>query len=218
MMTPFKAVLVTLARLEWLAWRKFSGKKIGTLTESDPQVKDRLKAYYKSVGYAGSQLDTMVNDAASDKIPWSAAFISYLFATAGAGAAFPMALAHSKYVTELKGRMAQDPTVYPFQAWPLSLLLPEVGDVICVWRDADPDKKGVQQPKIHGKKVSYDAIDSANWQHFAAHCDLIVGIDGKKITAIGGNVGNTVAETIYKANIAGFVEHPRGIALIKNFK
>jgi hypothetical protein len=157
-----------------------------------------------------------VERAAGDRLAWSAAFISYLFQTAGAGPAFPVALSHSVYVTATK--LSRDTALHPFQAWPLSALPPGVGDVICTWRDADERKPGLQRPVIHGKPVSWDAIDQANWQHFASHCDLIVKIDGNSVTAIGGNVSQRVAETLYHTNAAGLLAHPRGVALIKNFR
>lgn len=217
-MSVFTTVLVVLAYTELAMWRTVKRGKEVVLTEGDKRVKDRLRAYYTASGLTGKQLDHYVDEAAADNQPWSAAFISYLFATAGAGSAFPVALAHSRYVTEFKRNLLADPAKYPFQAWPLGALPAAVGDVICVWRDADPNKAGEQQPRIHGKPVSWGGLDPDHWQHFAAHCDLIVRVEKGFAVAIGGNVGNTVQETRYSLNAIGIVTHPKGIALIKNYK
>lgn len=217
-MSQFKALLVALANMELMLWRRFDRPGTDFYTEDAPQIRGRLRAYYGAVGYTDPRLERLVQRAASDRLPWSAAFISYLFQTAGAGPAFPVALSHSVYVTALKGSLSPDTVNHPFQAWPLSALIPGVGDVICTWRDADEDRRGMQRPVIHGRPVSWDAIDANNWQHFNSHCDLICRIAGNNVTAIGGNVRQRVAESQYNTNAAGFLVHPRGVALIKNFR
>jgi hypothetical protein len=86
------------------------------------------------------------------------------------------------------------------------------------WRDADPATPGAQQPQIGGQQVSYAAIDAGNWRHFASHCDLITRIEGRRAIAIGGNVGNRVAETPYNLDNDGRVSHAHGVAIVKNYK
>jgi hypothetical protein len=201
-----------------MLWRRHDrGRRNDFYQESDPAVEDRLRRYYEAIGLAGARLNRAVTKAANNRKPWSAAFITYLFQVAGAGPFFPIATAHSQYVTTFKGALSRDTRTHPFQAWPLGALVPDVGDVICTWRDADEDTPGLQQPVIHGQPISYSAINPSSWRHFAGHCDVIVSISGNVVTAIGGNVGNSVQQTPYSTNAAQCIEHPRGVALIKNY-
>jgi len=212
--TPFVRRLVRIANDELNAWTRARGKYYG---ESSSQMIGRLKSYYLAAGKSASEANRLAAAAADDKTPWSAVFISYLFTQAGASD-FPVHTAHSWYVTRLKANAHRDRKTFPLQAYPINDFGPAVGDLICVWRDANPKKKGAQRPHIHGKKVTWDAIESGSWVHFSSHCDLIVRIVGRVAYAIGGNVGNRVKETRYNINGSNRISHSRGIVLIKNYK
>jgi len=102
---------------------------------------------------------------------WSAAFISYVMRTAGAGEAFPYSPAHSTYVNaartgspELRIR-AERPEAYA----------PRAGDLICMGRASS-------------KNVRYDDLPT----EFEGHCDLVVDVAPEMLTVIGGNVDDAV--------------------------
>lgn len=213
-LTSFVQNLVSIAEGELVKWKTAGGWR----TEGDAAVRGYLESYYRAAGKTAAEAHNLAGHAAADTNPWSAAFISYLFATAGAGIDFPVHTAHSYYVTTLKANAGRDIIAYPLQAYNMTDVSAEVGDLVCVWRDADPVAPGAQQPRIGGQPVSYAAIDAGNWRHFASHCDLITRIEGLRAIAIGGNVGNRVAETTYNLDNDGRVNHAHGVAIVKNYK
>ncbi|HZR82296.1 MAG TPA: DUF2272 domain-containing protein [Candidatus Binatia bacterium] len=102
---------------------------------------------------------------------WSAAFISYVMRTAGAGDGFPYSPTHATYVNaartwspEWRVR-AERPEVYP----------PRPGDLICLGREKS-------------KGLRYDDLPV----DFAGHCDLVVAAAPGTLTVVGGNVGDAV--------------------------
>lgn len=103
---------------------------------------------------------------------WSAAFISYVMRTAGAGKRFPYSGTHSDYINAAvlsPGQLviaAERPDRYP----------PRQGDLICMWRGA--------------RVVQYDQLPAGR---FASHCDMVVGVRPGALDVIGGNVENSVA-------------------------
>jgi hypothetical protein len=115
------------------------------------------------------------DDRRDDYFAWSAAFISYVMRTAGAGARFPYAPSHYVYINigkQMKlGRtsgwavIAERPDEYALVA----------GDLICFSRERRP--------------VKYDKLPV---RHFAGHCDIVVARDNGQISAIGGNVDHAV--------------------------
>ena len=115
------------------------------------------------------------DDRRDDYYAWSAAFISYVMRTAGAGARFPYAPSHYVYIDigkEMKlGRtsgwtvIAERPEEYA----------PVPGDLICFSRERRP--------------VKYDKLPV---RHFAGHCDIVVARDNGQISVIGGNVDHAV--------------------------
>jgi hypothetical protein len=108
---------------------------------------------------------------------WSAAFISYVMRTAGAGSRFPYSASHADYINV--ARMASirgDPTAMLWAVRP-DLYAPRLGDFICYGRDGD---------RIPG----FDDLPAAR---FASHCDIVTGLELDRLSAIGGNVNDAVA-------------------------
>ncbi len=97
---------------------------------------------------------------------WSAAFISYLMRTAGAGDRFPYSPLHATYINAAANGnatvSAQPPESYP----------PQLGDLICFGR------RGAQ-------KLRFSDLPTSS---FFGHCDMVVATAPSELTVIGGNV------------------------------
>lgn len=106
---------------------------------------------------------------------WSAAFISYVMRTAGAGARFPYAPSHYVYINVAKKMKLGSTTGWVIVAEQLDDYAPVPGDLICNSREKRPVKYA-QLPR----------------RAFAGHCDIVVGRGDGQISVIGGNVFNAV--------------------------
>jgi hypothetical protein len=137
-----------------------------------------------------------IDERRDDYYAWSAAFISYVMRTAGAGPRFPYAPAHYIYINVAKemslGRtsgwaiVAERPTDYA----------PLPGDLICFSRDRRP--------------VKYDKLPA---RHFPAHCDIVVSRDKEQISVIGGNVDHAVTLKHVPVTSDGKLADPEGQVL-----
>src|SRR5262249_160423 len=102
---------------------------------------------------------------------WSAAFISYVMRSAGAGDAFPYASAHWVYVDaahEAKDGVrlrTERPESYA----------PQPGDLVCLGRETAQDMR-------------YDDLPV----RFTGHCDIVVAAAPGELTVVGGNVDDAV--------------------------
>jgi hypothetical protein len=106
---------------------------------------------------------------------WSAAFISYVMRTAGAGARFPYAPAHFVYIDIAKEMKLAEATGWAVFAERPGDYAPVPGDLICFGREK--------------RRVTYAQLPR---HHFAGHCDIVVGRREGQISVIGGNVFNAV--------------------------
>ena len=99
-------------------------------------------------------------------VAWSAAFISYVMRTAGAGPGFPYTPLHADYINAAARRegvlRAERPETYA----------PQLGDLICVGR-------------LAARQLKFDDLPSGR---FFAHCDLVVSVVPGQLSVIGGNV------------------------------
>jgi hypothetical protein len=107
---------------------------------------------------------------------WSAAFISYIMRTAGAGARFPYSPTHATYIN-----VAKQMTLGTTHGWAVIAEAPDVtppqpGDLICFGRN--------------GKRLHYEDLPTT--RNFPGHCDIVVAANGSLLTVIGGNVDDTV--------------------------
>ncbi len=129
---------------------------------------------------------------------WSAAFISWLFKSTGAGDKFPYASSHSVYIRQaVKNRLAGK-TRDALVGYRPAEYSPVIGDLICY-------------PRQSG--ISFDTTHSYN-----SHCDIVVDIDRKngQIIAIGGNVSDSVSKSIYHLDGSGKVTDSKVHAILKN--
>jgi hypothetical protein len=113
-----------------------------------------------------------------EKYAWSAAFVSYVMRTAGAGSAFPYAPDHATYINAAKRMTLGMDNGWLVTAERPRSYAPVPGDLICYGRD-------------RAKSLHYDDLPTA--ELFPAHCDIVVGPPNSGvISVIGGNVQDTV--------------------------
>ena len=107
---------------------------------------------------------------------WSAAFISYVMRTAGAGARFPYAPSHYIYINLAKDMKLGRTSGWVMVAERVDAYAPAPGDLICFWRDSK-------------RPLTYEKLPA---RRFAAHCDMVVSREKEQISVIGGNVNHAV--------------------------
>lgn len=110
--------------------------------------------------------------AADETYAWSAAFISYIMRTAGAGTRFPYAPSHSTYINAA----AQGSQGYALSAERPDAYSPQPGDLICAGRSA-------------AKTLRFEDLPAGG---FTSHCDIVIGANEDGLSVIGGNVDDSV--------------------------
>lgn len=172
-LSPTREALITSVHRQWMRFNRGTGQ-------------EHVKPFSSYVGEMWKAIKMPHLDGTDRDIPWSAACISFIVREAGAPyAGFKFAAAHSKYIHHaIKGRFAKDTSV-PFWGYDLHERKPQVGDIIC--------KDNPQ----YAPAVNFAVARHEN--AYRSHCDIIVKIDSpsNKITAIGGNVGDSVAIAEY---------------------
>lgn len=114
--------------------------------------------------------------------PWSAAFVSWVYQSAGV-AGFQGSASHVLY---LKAALAQRPRALV----PASARRPLPGDLICAPR---ADARG--QPTAVSEQAFLAALRQPG-DHFETHCDIVVRVNRASVVSIGGNVKNAVTATV----------------------
>lgn len=126
-----------------------------------------------------------------DLAPWSAAFISYVFRSTGAGTSFAYSGSHSTYIIEaLKNTRGETSLTPKFFGYSINEVAPGIGDLICA-------------PRGSYVRMRFEEIPLSKGSAFHSHCDLVVSVGKNSIELIGGNVGDTVAKTIVNVNQDG---------------
>jgi hypothetical protein len=132
-----------------------------------------------------------------EKYAWSAAFVSYVFRSAGAGGAFPYAPDHASYINAAKRMTFGTETGWVVSAERPNSYAPVPGDLICYGRD-------------RGASLRYDDLPTAG--SFPAHCDIVVGPPNSgTISVIGGNVQDTVTMRHIPVVADGKLAGPDGV-------
>jgi hypothetical protein len=117
----------------------------------------------------------MIDERRDDYYAWSAAFISYVMRTAGAGARFPYSPSHYSYINISKQMKLGSASGWVVVAERIDDYAPVPGDLICYSRER--------------YKLSYARLPQ---RRFAGHCDMVVARDKTQISVIGGNVDHAV--------------------------
>jgi len=126
----------------------------------------------------------------SDK-PWSGAFVTWVMVQSGYSASqFPRDGRHGSYLSALYDRERASRSA-PFLLHAPSEYSPKPGDLVCsgsagpTWRYADP-------------RTAHRRIDNT-----AAHCDIVTDVRGGYVHAIGGNVKDSVAMSLFPVDSRG---------------
>lgn len=182
--TDAREALIAEAIREWLRFEKGLGR------EMDDPFAGFVGEMWQAIGL---DLDGRDRD-----VPWSAAAISFM--VRNAGESFPkyrdfrFAAAHARYIHDSIAKRETNDEATPFWGFRLHERRPELGDMVCRWRETPRD--------FDDARVS----DS-----FKSHCDIIVRITADEVFAIGGNVGHSVSITRYDKTPSGFLADSRAV-------
>lgn len=180
--TAGRAVNVALTEMETFA------RHNGTIvTETQSPLRQRVLEYFRFVDRPD------IVDTASE--PWSAAFISFVMDRAGASQAqFPKSQNHTKYILAgLANRMANRldaPVVY----FDTDEIVPRVGDLIGFSRTSKVKDRADIEPFLHLPPKD---------QFFPSHTNLVIDVSPGSVTAIGGNVSQTIKTATAKTDSDG---------------
>lgn len=126
---------------------------------------------------------------------WSAAFISYVMRTSGAGPRFPYTQSHSRYIN-IAARMAKGKS----SGWAITAEAPDAyaplpGDLICAGRGS-------------ARNLRYERLPAGG---FPSHCDIVVGKGPQGLEVIGGNVDDAVTMKHIPINPQGRIAGPGNV-------
>ena len=170
--TGFGNKVEEIAEQEWQYFDQ------GNLKEGEDRAWQRVAEYWQFIGR--SDIDTS-QEVSSSSNPWSGAFISWVMNKAGAGDQFNYSALHADYVYKAVIAKNSNDTSEGLWGHRLDEYSPKVGDLI-------------NFPRTSNSYNSYDEILDGK-SSFPSHSDIVVGINLEKgeLTAIGGNVSDTVA-------------------------
>ncbi len=184
-----------VAYTAWKEWSKFGRATVvyggqtngytnrAGMTERSEPLSSRVGEYWGSCGRPQW-------NGTSDK-PWSGAFVTWVMVQSGYSASqFPREGRHGSYLSALYDRERASRSA-PFLLHSPSEYSPKPGDLICsgtagpTWRFADP-------------RTAHRRIDNT-----AAHCDIVTDVRGGYVHAIGGNVKDSVAMSLFPVDSRG---------------
>jgi hypothetical protein len=165
--SAFVQKLIAFCRAEWEFFAR------GGIKESDEPARSRIRTYWQALGIHD-------RDGAS-RYAWSAAFISFAMKEAGAGARFLYSASHCTYIN--KSIRDKDRPGAAFVGLPADGYAPQVGDLIARARPTSDAPA----------RATYDTALSLGY--YTSHTDIVTDVGGGVVTAIGGNVGNSVSRS-----------------------
>lgn len=122
---------------------------------------------------------------------WSAAFISWVFRSAGVDAReFPPNATHSLYLDGLIADARRFPSQAPFLPHAPEEYAPRPGDLVCLDRSRAPLRHWTERLAETGHPRPM-------------HCDIVVGTAPGLVEVVGGNVQDAVTLTRYPADVLG---------------
>lgn len=188
--------------------------------ESAPENFPRVLAYWRIVPNAegaipanrGRYLAALRGEASSPALwaspYWSAAFISWVMASAGVDAPeFKPDAAHSAYLDHLDALAAAWPQLAPFLPHDPSAYAPQIGDLVCRDRSRRPLASWADRALERG-------------QFRPMHCDIVVEVGAGVVEAVGGNVSDSVTLSRWATDGAGRLlpppDQPPAIVIMEN--
>ncbi len=179
-----RETLASVAIGQWLRFEKGQGQ-------------EQQAPFYTYVGEMWQTLGLSLDGRDRDQ-SWSAAAISFMVRSASNKAAkyrtFKVAAAHATYRPAAINKRINKIDTAPFWGYRLHEVRPEIGDIVCKWRETPRD---------------YD--DAAASDAFKSHGDIIVSVRPDYVLAIGGNVRNSVNITRYRKTGAGYLAPQDGV-------
>lgn len=172
-MSAFVERLIAVATEQW---RRFGGSTRAIDDRWHVVGEEFDDPYCGYVGEYWAAVDRPEWDGRVDQ-PWSAAFISWCFEAAGAGAAFPKSDTHSEYVDAIRRTRKER-----FRLLDPATATIAPGDLIWNARVA----QGSSLPKNHAEAIA--ALDKRDF--FASHVDIVSAVRPGQCDSIGGNVSN----------------------------
>ena len=192
------------AYVAWQEWSRFGRSTVvygghangyinrSGMSEHSEPLNSRVGDYWGSCGHPEW------NGRTSGR-PWSGAFVSWVMAQFGRQRrfAFPRAGRHGQYLDRALRPRARRPRA-SFLLHAPNEYAPKEGDLVCTgtagptWRYAD-------------SRTARRRIDNT-----VSHCDVVTGVRGGFIQAIGGNVKNSVTMSLYPVDSRGRLRRPPG--------
>jgi hypothetical protein len=183
------------ALVAWQEWSRFGRSTVvyggsaegytnrNGVTEHSEPLTSRVGDYWGSCGHPEWNGNTTSR-------PWSGAFVSWAMVQSGVShSLFPPAGRHGQYLAALYDRERSSHSAFLLHA--PNEYAPKEGDLVCTgtqgatWRYAD-------------SRMAHRRIDST-----ASHCDIVTGVRGGFVQAIGGNVKNSVSMSLYPVDGRG---------------
>lgn len=192
-----KTSMVLLAVGEWgrfgkqvITYSKDAPPRTEQLGIKEREAPQRIADYWASVGNRLSGLDD---------VPWSAAFISWDIENAGVPRElFCPDQRHTIYVERIVERAKRPGAAFiPHEP---DAYAPKVGDLVCASREGS-------------------GTTLQNLNRGAGHCDIVVDVQPDHLSAIGGNVGDSVSRNVFPLDASGILSPLSGrpfFAVIEN--
>ena len=189
--------MVLLAVGEWgrfgkqvITYSKSAAPRTEQLGIKERDAPQRIADYWASVDKTLSGVDD---------VPWSAAFISWDIESAGVPRdLFCPDQRHTIYVERIVERAKKPGAAFiPHQP---DAYAPRVGDLICASREGS-------------------GTTLQNLNRGAGHCDIVVDVQPGHLSAIGGNVGDSVTRSVFPLDANGVLSPISGrpvFAIIEN--
>jgi hypothetical protein len=181
----FPARAVANAEEEWTFFGRQQDNLAGhTVRDGHKESED---PFFKRVGvfWSVGVLDNTLDG--RDNVPWSAAFISWVMRTAGAGSRFVYSAQHSVYIFRAIRDLTNKKLEAGYWCYRLTEQRPVPGDIVCWSRQSG---------------IDYDNQASGS---YAGHCDLVIEVRPGEVDIIGGNVGDSVTKRTVALDANGFL-------------
>ena len=134
---------------------------------------------------------------------WSAAFVSYVMRSAGAGRRFPYSADHADYINAGKRMKLGQGGDWLVVAERLQDYAPRPGDLVCFGRGP-------------ARGLRYEDLPTPGL--FPSHCDIVVDTaEPGRVAVIGGNVQDSVTLNYVPVGQDGKLATPEGIVLDTRF-
>ena len=131
-------------------------------------------------------------------IPWSAAFVSWVFQTTGVlQREFPRGTAHREYVDALLTIFLNRRDSALFIPQNNGTYEPIAGDLIC----SDRSRSVLERLRSFEARIAETQMGKGSDRPM--HCDIVSDVADSEVRAIGGNVSDRVAKTAYLVDGSG---------------